>query len=193
MAFNETFKQFPFLETPRLLLTELCEGDAEAYYFQLRSAWEMQGRPPWTYGYELESVENVRRTFGFSRNAWVKKQRIKWAIRLKSEENKLIGQCELFDLQAQSKAELGYWLGADYHSQGIMTEALGAVVCYGFNIMGLHRIYAYTSTQNMPSRALLRKVGFVEEGILRQNDKRDGVWDDSVLTAILKSDLVVKS
>ena len=191
MAFQEAFTRFPILETERLLLNELCEEDAEAHYRQIRSALDLPGRPPWSYGFEAESADNARRAFGFARNAWAKKQRIKWAVRLKSEGEKLIGQCELFDFDAQSKAELGYWLGADYHNRGIMTEAIRAVSVYGFDIMGLHRIYAYTSTKNTPSRDLLRKVGFREEGILRQHTNRDGVWDDTALMALLKSDLEV--
>ena len=192
MAFNDPFKHFPVLETPRLLLNALCAEDAEAYHHQIRSALDLPGRPPWAYGNESESVDNARRAFGFSHNAWAKKQRIKWAIRLKNEEQKLIGQCELFDFQAQSRAELGYWLGADYHNRGLMTEAIRAVVRYGFDTMGMHRIYAYTSTKNAPSRNLLRKAGFKEEGILRQNDNRGGVWDDSTLMALLKSDTVTE-
>ena len=188
MAFKEAFTQFPVLETERLLLNELCEEDAEPYYRQMRSALDLPGRPPWAISYESGSVENARRTFGFSRNAWAKKKQIKWAIRLKNEENKLIGQCEMFDFDAQSTAELGYWLGADYQNRGIMTEAVRAVVFYSFNAMEMHRLYAYTSTKNTPSRALLRKVGFIEEGILRQNTFRDGVWDNTAVMAILKID-----
>lgn len=189
MAFSDAFKQFPILETERLLLTDLRAEDAEAFYRQLRSALDLPGRPPWSYGFEAESADNARRAFGFSHNAWAKKARIKWGVRLKGEEKKLIGQCELFDFDAQSKAELGYWLGADHHHRGIMTEAIQAVIVYGFNTLELHRIYAYTSTKNTPSRALLRKVGFREEGILRQHTNRDGVWDDTALMAILKSDM----
>jgi ribosomal-protein-alanine N-acetyltransferase len=67
-----------------------------------------------------------------------------------------------------------------------MTEALGAVLSYGFDTMGLHRVYV----RNAPSRALLRKLGFREEGILRQNTRHDGIWEDTALMAILKSDWV---
>ena len=192
MAFKDAFTQFPALETERLLLTELADEDAEAYQYQQKSALDLPGRPPWAYGYETASADNARRAFGFSRSAWAKRKRLKWGIRLKSEEKKLIGQCELFEFEAQSKAELGYWLGADYHRQGIMTEALRAVIAYGFGTMELHRIYAQTSTKNAASQALLKKIGFVEEGILRQNTHRDEVWDDTMLLAILKSDLKEK-
>ena len=192
MAFQETFKQFPVLETVRLLLTELCAEDAETSYHQMRSAFDLPGRPPWAVSYESESIDNARRSFGFSRSAWAKKKQVKWAIRLKSEELKLIGQCELFDFESQSRAELGYWLGADYQNRGLMTEAVRAVIAYSFSTMEMHRIYAYTSTKNTPSRALLSKVGFKEEGILRQNTLRDGVWDDTAVMAILKSDTAGK-
>lgn len=189
MAFSDAFKRFPLLETERLLLTELCAEDAEAYHHQQKSALNLPGRPPWSYGFETGSTDKARISFEHSHKAWVKKARIKWGVRLKREGRRLIGQCELFDFTNQSKAEIGYWLGADYHNQGLMTECLRAIVLYSFDIMGLHRIYAQTSTENAPSIAMLKKVGFVQEGVLRQNSLRDGVWDDTALMAILKSDI----
>jgi len=190
MAYNDAFKQFPILETQQLILNELIPEDAGAYHYQLKSARDAPGRPPWAFSFEAESVENTRRAFGFARNAWTKKARIRWGIRLRSEGEKLIGQCELFDFDAQSRAEIGYWLGFEYHNRGIMTEAIGAVVSYGFDTMGLHRIYAQTSTQNAPSLAMLSKLDFVKEGILRQHTRRDDTWDDTVLMAILKGETV---
>ena len=69
-----------------------------------------------------------------------------------------------------------------------MSEAVGAVVEHAFGSMGMGRLYAQTSPQNMASLRMLRKIGFVQEGILRQSTRRGGNWDDSVIMAILASD-----
>ena len=189
MAFKDAFQQFPILETERLILNELGPEDAQTYHQQQKSALDLADRARWGYGFETGSAEKAGVSFEYARKAWVKKARIKWGIRLK-EGGGLIGQCELFEFANQSKAETGYWLGAAYQGQGLMAECLNAVVGYGFGTMGLHRIYARTSVGNTPSIAMLKKVGFVQEGILRQDDGRDGYWDDTALMAILKSDLV---
>ena len=188
MAFKDAFQQFPVLETERLILSRLDPEDAEIYHQQQKSALELAGRPPWGYGFETGSADKARASFEYARKAWEKKTRIKWGLRLR-REGSLIGQCELFDFAEQSKAEIGYWLGAAYQGQGLMTECLHTVVRYGFDTMGLHRIYARTAAENMPSLAMLKKAGFVQEGVLRQDSRRDGSWGDTALMAILKSDL----
>ena len=190
MAFTDAFQQFPGLETERLVLSELGAEDAEIYHRQQKSALDLAGHPPWGYGFETGSADKARVSFEYARKAWVKKARIKWGVRLKSEGGVLIGQCELFDFANQSKAETGYWLGAAYHGQGLMTECLRAVIGYGFDTMGLHRIYAHTAVENAPSIAMLKKVGFMQEGILRQDSKREGTWGDTALMAILKGDVL---
>jgi ribosomal-protein-alanine N-acetyltransferase len=51
---------------------------------------------------------------------------------------------------------------------GIMTEALGAVIDLGFNVMGLNRIEAVVMPENLPSLLLLEKLGFFNEGVLKE-------------------------
>ena len=190
MAFNDAFTIFPVLETNRLILNKLTEADAEAYHAQQTSALLIPGRPAWQYGFETVSVDNARRSFGFANAAWAKKNKIKWGIRLKANDGALVGQCELFDISHQSKAEIGFWLGQNFQNQGLMTECVQAAVKYSFETMGLHRIFASTATDNTASIKMLRKAGFVQEGLLRQDAWRDESWTDSAIMSILKSDLV---
>jgi len=187
-AFRSSFVQFPTIETDRLILGELFEADAEEYHRQLRSALDAPNRSPWASGFEADSVENARASLGFCQSAWKKKARLRFGLKLKDgskEAGKLIGCCELFDFENQYKAEIGYWLGASYQGKGLMTEAVRAIVDHAFGTMGLGRIYAKTSTQNPASIAVLLKSGFIQEGIARKSDRRDGTWDDSALFAIL--------
>ncbi|MEA2782046.1 MAG: [ribosomal protein S5]-alanine N-acetyltransferase [Rhodospirillaceae bacterium] len=82
-------------------------------------------------------------------------------------------------------ASLGYWMGAAYAHQGLMGEALTALLPYAFDRLGLHRIEAACLPHNKPSRALLAKLGFRDEGYAAKYLKINGQWQDHVLHALL--------
>jgi len=82
-------------------------------------------------------------------------------------------------------ASLGYWMNAAYANQGMMGEALGVLLPYAFDRLGLHRIEAACLPHNKPSRALLAKLGFREEGYAAKYLKINGIWQDHVLHALL--------
>jgi len=65
------------------------------------------------------------------------------------------------------RAELGYWLGVPYWGRGYATEAAQAVLRYGFDTLGLHRIYAQHVRENPASGRVLKKIGMRYEGCLR--------------------------
>ncbi len=85
-------------------------------------------------------------------------------------------------------AELGYWLGEPYQGKGVMTEAVRAIVSYGFEQLDLDRISAAPYTPNFASRRVLEKSGFILEGILRHNAVKNNVRLDQALYARLCSD-----
>lgn len=62
------------------------------------------------------------------------------------------------------EAELGYWLGKDYRRKGIMSGAVKLMIDYGFNELGLTRIYGNVFDFNIKSAGLLLKVGFTQCG-----------------------------
>ncbi|MGH6946555.1 MAG: GNAT family N-acetyltransferase [Kiloniellales bacterium] len=108
----------------------------------------------------------------------------------RGEDDALLGGITLSNLRrgvAQS-ASLGYWIGAPVRRQGYMTEALAAIVDYGFDRLGLHRLEAACLPENEASQGLLLKAGFKEEGYARQYLKIDGRWRDHRLFALLRSD-----
>ena len=65
------------------------------------------------------------------------------------------------------RAELGYWIAIPYRNKGYMTEAVSAVIKYGFTDMGLIRIQAYHSVNNPSSGRVLEKAGMTCEGVMR--------------------------
>jgi [ribosomal protein S5]-alanine N-acetyltransferase len=85
-------------------------------------------------------------------------------------------------------AELGYWLGEPYQRKGVMTEAVRAIVSYGFETLDLDRISAAPYAPNVASRRVLEKAGFVLEGILRHNAVKNNVRLDQALYARLHTD-----
>jgi RimJ/RimL family protein N-acetyltransferase len=69
-----------------------------------------------------------------------------------------------------------------------MSEALKPVLCFGFEELSLNRLYAYHMARNPASGKVLKKNGFVQEGLLRQRVRKWGVFEDVVLLAILRED-----
>jgi ribosomal-protein-alanine N-acetyltransferase len=87
------------------------------------------------------------------------------------------------------RAEIGYWLLKDaFKKKGYVSEAMRAVLKYGFSDMNLNRMEAFVSPENEPSLKIMEKFGFSREGYLRQHYAHNGKIDDSVLFGLLKED-----
>ena len=64
--------------------------------------------------------------------------------------------------------EIGYWLGEEYQGKGIMTKSCLTLVNYAFLNFGLNRVQIRCASKNYQSQAVVRRLGFFEEGILQQ-------------------------
>jgi [ribosomal protein S5]-alanine N-acetyltransferase len=80
---------------------------------------------------------------------------------------------------------LGYQIAADRQGEGLMTEALRAANGYMFEVVRLHRIMANFLPENVRSRRLAARLGFVEEGIAPRYLFIAGAWRDHVLSALV--------
>ena len=94
-------------------------------------------------------------------------QAIRWGI-VRKQDRAFVGTCGFHFQAAGFKAEIGYDLGREYWHQGYMSEALRAMLAYGFETLELNRIEALVMPENEASANLLRKLGFSEEGVLRE-------------------------
>jgi [ribosomal protein S5]-alanine N-acetyltransferase len=103
-------------------------------------------------------------------------------------EGALVGALGLRFEPEHDRAELGYWIGKPYWGRGYATEAARALVHYGFDTLGLHRIYARHLTRNPASGKVLQKIGMTHEGRLRQHEKKWGICEDEELYGMLKND-----
>ena len=108
----------------------------------------------------------------------------------RAEDDALLGGITLSNVRrgVAQCASLGYWVGACFARQGYMTEGLLAILDFAFERLALHRIEAACLPDNEASQALLRKIGFSEEGYSRQFLRINGRWQDHRLFAVLQDD-----
>jgi RimJ/RimL family protein N-acetyltransferase len=85
----------------------------------------------------------------------------------------------------ERRGELGYWVGVPYWNKGFATEAVRAVLDFGFSRRHLHRITAYHFCNNPASGRVLQKVGMTYEGTLRAHQFKWGEYLDVALYGLL--------
>jgi ribosomal-protein-alanine N-acetyltransferase len=85
-------------------------------------------------------------------------------------------------------AEWGFAIGSAFWGSGMFTDAARLVVDFAFDIIGAHRLEARAAIANGRGNGALRKVGAVQEGILRKAFLRNGEYLDQVLWTILDED-----
>ena len=90
--------------------------------------------------------------------------------------------------QAHGRASVGYALGRPHWNRGLTTEALRAVLRFGFTEIGLHRIYAYCHVDNVASERVMEKAGMTYEGMLRDVIRVKGGYESRKLYAILRTE-----
>lgn len=81
---------------------------------------------------------------------------------------------------------LGYALDQDYQGQGIMTQALQFGLDYMFNTLHLNRVMANYVPENLASAKILVHLGFEKEGYAKKYLKLNGVWQDHILTSLVR-------
>jgi RimJ/RimL family protein N-acetyltransferase len=106
-------------------------------------------------------------------------------------DGKLIGAVRLRDAEPETGiAELDIYLGEkDYWGRGYATDTMRASCRYGFEKMRLHKITLTVVTENEAAHHVYQKVGFVDEGRLRQVFRRDGQWYDMYTMGLLEGEL----
>lgn len=137
------------------------------------------------HGSITESIEWIERSLA----SYEGREALSWVLTLKEDgsgSGSVIGECCLWNLDpCFHYAEIGYELHPSYWQKGIMSEALRAVLSYGFADLGLHRIEANPLSPNHASRRLLLQLGFRHEGTLRQRQFFRGRFEDQECFGLL--------
>jgi RimJ/RimL family protein N-acetyltransferase len=99
---------------------------------------------------------------------------------------RVIGRCSLFSFdESNSQAGLGYGLARSHWGQGYMREALTALIDCAFLELQLRRLEATVEAPNTASSALLRRLGFTHEGVLRERWISHGDPLDAIVYGLL--------
>lgn len=172
------------IQTQRLLLRPLRSSDA-ADLFAIRSdprAMRYWSSSAWTDVLVAkkritEAEEDMRGTenlcFGLERLS----------------DHRMIGTAELFDIDPPCRrSDIGYSLLVEAWGNGYMGEALHALIDLGFQELNLNRIEADIDPRNTPSRRCLERLGFKQEGYLRERWIVNDEVCDSALYGLILSD-----
>jgi [ribosomal protein S5]-alanine N-acetyltransferase len=100
-------------------------------------------------------------------------------------DNQFIGEIS-FALNPKNRAiGVGYFTGTDYRQQGYTKEGLRLLLSYWFQVIGINKVMADTGAFNQASIAMLKSLGFQQDGCLRQHQLLDGILHDQLLFSLL--------
>jgi len=178
-----TVETVPILETKRLILRPFRPEDAPkilTYLSDARISFTMHSIPhpctmEWVQAYLRRAQEDVEHG------------RYHFAIDLKTERQ-LVGRINIRVQAEHQHAEIGYWMGVPHWDAGYTSEAGQRIVRFGFADLGLHRIMGTCFSRNQASARVLQKIGMHHEITMRQDWFKDGVFEDSDVYGILRSE-----
>jgi [ribosomal protein S5]-alanine N-acetyltransferase len=169
------FFPFPVLITENLLLRQLSTDDAPEI-FTLRSNEQVNR---YIDRNKAESLDDALTFIDLINKSIANNESIYWVLQLKNDF-KVIGTICLWNLsQEDGKAEIGYELLPAFQGKGLMQEAMSGIIEYGFNVMQLQTIEAWTVMQNQASIRTLQNNGFVVDekaiGKMTEEEKKKGI------------------
>ena len=180
------FTTFPVLQTARLILREVRPADAADVlvfrgdpYVQRFNSEPLKTRQEAAVFIE-EALQQHATQAGFG-----------WAITLRGQDRVLGGVSLHAWEKYHRRAEVGYDLARAFWGQGIGSEAVRAVLAFGFTQLNLNRIEAATIADNHESVNLLKKLGFRLEGLRRGYSwEEDGTFHDSAMFGLLRAEFM---
>ena len=173
------------IETPRLILRRFKTEDAEDMYNNWASDPEVTRYLTWPAHSNVDFTENLLAEWvpGYTDGGY-----FNWVMEYK-ETGKCIGNISVVRLNENTEAaDMGYCMSRAYWGQGLMPEALSAVIEYLFDVVGLNRIAACHDARNPKSGRVMDQVGMRQEGILRAAGKNNLGICDEVWHSIIRTD-----
>jgi [ribosomal protein S5]-alanine N-acetyltransferase len=178
------FSDFPILENERLILREITMEDAEAI-FAIRGDYEVT---KFNIGAAYPDIERAQQLIVSMKEQYLEKSELRWGITLKPHRE-VIGMVGFnYWNRLDNRGSIGFDLNRSYWRRGIMGEALRLVIIFGFEEMALNRIEADASVHNSASINLMKSLGFVQEGLQREQYYEAGAYHDLVLLSLLRRD-----
>ncbi len=176
-------KLLPFktLTSERLFLRKINENDKEVV-FALRSNPKTMKYIPRPI---MKNVEDALGHIKMIQDKIESSEGINWAITLK-EDFKMIGIIGHYKVKWENfRSEIGYIILPEHEGKGIITEAIGLIIDYGFNVIKMHSLEAIIDPQNHASARVLEKNGFIKEAHIKENTFFEGKFYDSVIYSLI--------
>ena len=183
--------QFPILTTNRLVLDKLVAEDADVLY-------QYFSNPDVVAFYDLEAFTDIEQAVNLIQlfsTRFDEGLGIRWAIRLK-KGGEFVGTCGFNSWNKRMKtAVIGYDVSKSYWGNGYATESVKAIINHGFSghlpCGELNRIQGDTVPGNVASEAVLLKLGFKEEGLLRESGYWKNRFHDLKCFGLIRSDYCI--
>lgn len=175
---------FPEIRTKRLYLRQILLSDAKDIHFYLSDGEvrKYMGIHPY------ESIQDTYKEIQWYDRIFQTKTGVRWGITL-DDEPAIIGSCGFMNISKPNmRAEIGYELNKNYWGKGIASEALAAIIKYGFEEMMLNRIEALIEPENAASIKIIENFSFLQEGLLREYEYGAGKFDDLYMYSLLRKE-----
>jgi ribosomal-protein-serine acetyltransferase len=105
------------------------------------------------------------------------------------DDGRIVGGIGFHQLDWENRStSIGYWIAEAAQRRGIVTRAVAALVDHAFKVWKLNRVEIQAATDNERSRAVPLRLGFTEEGVLRQTERVGDRFVDHVVYAMLAQD-----
>lgn len=172
------------ISTERLTLRPLAPSDAVAL-FAIHADPEFMrywSSPPW------QTMDQADALIDRDLTEMAQGTQIRLGVFLRDQQL-LIGTCTLFKIDQQCRrAEVGYGIAPQFWRKGFMAEAVSALLEFGFTEMNLNRVEADIDPRNTASGKSLEKLGFLQEGFLRERWIVGEEISDSAIYGLLRKD-----
>lgn len=149
----------------------LCDRNRDRFYW-LKEDYSIEDARSFL---KRDLTENFARNNGFQAGIWLK--------------GKLVGAVRYNDINWTNKStSLGGWIDSSFEGKGLITRATRVLINYAFSELKLNRLEAHCHSGNSRSRAMAEKLGFTQEGVLRQSELHEGRFMDIVVYGLLASE-----
>lgn len=184
------FSGTPKIETDRLVLRRMELSDTQkAFDHWLSDERVSDNRVNAAHKTVSETIERVAKIVSDYAN-----KEFYWCAIERKADGELIGEIDLYDFDnTTGNCEVSYSIGYEWWNQGYGTEALRAVVEFGFRYMNIHKIAAAHNTDNPASGKVMGKAGMEQEGTIRHMIRNtEGQYKDCAIYGLLQEDYVKK-
>ena len=171
----------------RLVLRPFRRRDVGSMHEAIEvSLADLQPWLPWVDGYDRGVAQRFVRE---SVAAWADRRAFDFTVRLIDDPNRHIGNVSIWHTSVQNDiGEVGYWIRSDETGLGYGTEATTRAVQIGFEELRLHKVQLRIAIGNTRSEHIAEELGFVREGVLRDEVKVGNQWLDHSVWSLLEEE-----